>query len=90
MMNKKLMPLSDNFFNKTRQIILKIMEDYNLEGFLITSPANIFYFTGFFYVTNERPVGLYVSKKNKSKLFIPLLEKENSDKILVDEVCIYE
>ena len=71
MMNKNLMPLSVNFFNKTRQIILKIIEDYNLEGFLITNPANIFYFTGFFYVTNERPVGLYISKKiNQNSLFL--------------------
>ena len=90
MLNRNLMPLSNNFFIKTRQIILKIIEDYNLEGFLITSPANIFYFTGFFYVTNERPVGLYLSKQNKSKLFIPLLEKENAENISVDEICIYE
>ena len=43
MMNKNLMLLSVNFFNKTRQIILKIIADYNVGGFLITNPANIFY-----------------------------------------------
>ena len=46
--------------------------------------------TGFFYVTNERPSGFYLSKNNKSKLFIPLLEKENAERIKVDDVHIYE
>ena len=90
MLNKNIKPLSSIFFSKTRDIILNIIEDNNLEGFLIINPINIYYFTGFFYVTNERPVGFYLSKNNESKLFIPLLEKENADNILVDEVYIYE
>ena len=72
------MPLSINFYKETRKKLLNLIEEKDLEGFLVTNPANIFYFTGFFYVTNERPSGFYLSKNNKSKLFIPLLEKENS------------
>jgi len=87
---KKITPLSKNFYKKTRKMLLNLIEEKNLEGFLITNPANIFYFTGFFYVTNERPSGFYLSKNNKSKLFIPLLEKENSENLNVDDIYIYE
>ena len=70
--------------------ILNLIHEKNLDGFLVTNPANIFYFTGFFYVTNERPSGFFLSKNNKSKLFIPLLEKENAESLNVDEINIYE
>ena len=86
----KIEPLSDNFYNQTRKLLLNFIEEKGLEGYLVTNPANIFYFTGFFYVTNERPSGFYISKDNKSKLFIPLLEKENSENTVVDNTLIYE
>ncbi len=86
----KIEPLSDNFYNQTRKLLLNFIEEKGLEGYLVTNPANIFYFTGFFYVTNERPSGFYISKYNKSKLFIPLLEKENSENTVVDNILIYE
>ena len=86
----KIKPLSDNFYNQTRKLLLRFIEEKGLEGYLVTNPANIFYFTGFFYVTNERPSGFYISKDNKSKLFIPLLEKENSENTVVDDILIYE
>ena len=86
----KIKPLSDNFYNQTRKLLLNFIEEKGLEGYLVTNPANIFYFTGFFYVTNERPSGFYISKDNKSKLFIPLLEKENSENTVVDNILIYE
>ena len=86
----KIKPLSDNFYNQTRKLLLSFIEEKGLEGYLVTNPANIFYFTGFFYVTNERPSGFYISKDNKSKLFIPLLEKENSENTVVDDILIYE
>ena len=91
-MEKKLTtkPLSKKFYEQTRQNLLNLIDKKNLDGFLITNPANIYYFTGFFYVTNERPSGFYLSKKNKSKLFIPLLEKENAENVNIDNVCIYE
>ena len=87
---KKIKPLSNNFYNQTRKMLLRLIEEKDLDGFLITNPANIFYFTGFFYVTNERPSGFFLSKENKSKLFIPLLEKENSENTIIDEILIYE
>ena len=87
---KKIKPLSNNFYNQTRKMLLRLIEENDLDGFLITNPANIFYFTGFFYVTNERPSGFFLSKENKSKLFIPLLEKENSENTIIDEILIYE
>ena len=87
---KKIEPLSNNFYNQTRKLLLNFIEEKGLEGYLVTNPANIFYFTGFFYVTNERPSGFYISKDNKSKLFIPLLEKENSENTVVDNILIYE
>ena len=91
-MEKKLStkPLSKKFYDQTKQNLLNLIDKKNLDGFLITNPANIYYFTGFFYVTNERPSGFYLSKKNKSKLFIPLLEKENAENVNIDNVCIYE
>ena len=61
---KKIKPLSNNFYNQTRKMLLRLIEEKDLDGFLITNPANIFYFTGFFYVTNERPSGFFLSKEN--------------------------
>ena len=87
---KKISPLSENFYQSTRKKLLNLIHEKNLDGFLVTNPANIFYFTGFFYVTNERPSGFFLSKNNKSKLFIPLLEKENAENVNIDEVNIYE
>ena len=87
---KIIKPLSGNFYDETRNKLLNLIEEQNLDGFLITNPANIFYFTGFFYVTNERPSGFYLSRNNISKLFIPLLEKENAESLKVNEVHIYE
>ena len=83
-------PLSEDFYKSTRKKLLNLIHEKNLDGFLVTNPANIFYFTGFFYVTNERPSGFYLSKNNKSKLFIPLLEKENAENVNVNEINIYE
>ncbi|MBT5213370.1 MAG: aminopeptidase P family protein [Pelagibacteraceae bacterium] len=83
-------PLSGNFYKETKNKLLNLIEEKNLDGFLVTNPANIFYFTGFFYVTNERPSGFYLSKNNISKLFIPLLEKENAENLQVNEIHIYE
>ena len=87
---KKIKPLDDSFYDKTKKSILNTIIQKNLEGVLITDPNNLFYYTGFFYVTNERPVGLYIDKNYKTKLFIPLLEKENAENIKVDEILIYE
>ena len=44
----KIEPLSDNFYNQTRKLLLNFIEEKGLEGYLVTNPANIFYFTGFF------------------------------------------
>lgn len=88
--HNNISPLSENFYKSTRKKLLNLIHEKNLDGCLVTNPANIFYFTGFFYVTNERPSGFYLSKNNKTKLFIPLLEKENSESLNVDEINIYE
>ena len=88
--HNNISPLSENFYKSTRKKLLNLIHEKNLDGCLVTNPANIFYFTGFFYVTNERPSGFYLSKNNKTKLFIPLLEKENAENLNVDEINIYE
>jgi len=88
--HNNISPLSENFYKSTRKKLLNLIHEKNLDGCLVTNPANIFYFTGFFYVTNERPSGFYLSKNNKTKLFIPLLEKENAESLNVDEINIYE
>ena len=40
-------PLSKNFYKSTRQKLLNLINENNLDGCLVTNPANIFYFTGF-------------------------------------------
>ena len=61
-MENKTSPLSDRFYKDTRKKLVGLIQEKNLDGFLVTNPANIFYFTGFFYVTNERPSGFFLSK----------------------------
>ena len=53
--HNNISPLSENFYKSTRKKLLNLINEKNLDGCLVTNPANIFYFTGFFYVTNERP-----------------------------------
>ena len=45
-------PLSENFYKNTRKKLLNLIHEKNLDGCLVTNPANIFYFTGFFYLLN--------------------------------------
>ena len=56
----KFSPLSEDFYQSTRKKLLNLIHEKNLDGFLVTNPANIIYFTGFFYVTNERPSGFFL------------------------------
>ena len=43
----------------------------------LTSPASVFYLTGYSYIATERPMALIVPVKGKITLFAPLLERDH-------------
>jgi Xaa-Pro dipeptidase len=50
-----------------------------LDGILILGAANLTWASGFFYIPNERPQGLYIPVDGEPILFVPFLEKENAE-----------
>ena len=44
----KIEPLSDNFYNQTRKLLLNFIEEKGLEGYLVTNPATYFILLDFF------------------------------------------
>ena len=48
------------------------------EGLLLLHPANVIWATGFFFIPNERPLGLYIPVDAPATLLVPFLEKENA------------
>lgn len=65
-----------------RQRLLQIqryLDAQALEGILILNAPNLTWASGFFYIPNERPQGLYVPLGGDPILFVPFLEKENAE-----------
>ncbi|PAV30468.1 peptidase M24 family protein [Virgibacillus profundi] len=62
------------------QTLLKSLNENNIDVGMITSPANVFYFTGFNSDPHERFMALIFDNLNKEfTLFVPALDKEIAD-----------
>ncbi len=65
-----------------RQRLLKIqrhLDARKLDGLLLLNAANVTWASGFFYIPNERPQGIYVPVSGDPIMFVPFLEKENAE-----------
>jgi Xaa-Pro dipeptidase len=59
--------------------IQRYLDAQALDGILILNAPNLTWASGFFYIPNERPQGLYVPLAGDPILFVPFLEKENAE-----------
>lgn len=65
-----------NRYDERFQQLKSYMESQDMELLMITSPINIYYFTGFFSDPHERFMALFYSKEGEASLFVPSLDKE--------------
>ena len=72
----RMMPLSINFYKETRKKLLNLIEEKDLEGFLVTNPANIFYFTGFFMLQMKDLQVFIYQKITKANCLFHYLKKK--------------
>jgi Xaa-Pro dipeptidase len=76
------------YIRKTRQIQDQMATE-KLDGLLLLDPYNIFYATGFFHLSTERPLGAYIPASGDPTFFVPLLEQEMAAETWVQDVRIY-
>ena len=77
-------------FTRRKKVIAKRLEERNLSALCLFSPNQIFYLTGFSFLPTERPISLiYYPGKDRTTLYVPLLEREHAEKSCVDEVQTY-
>ena len=79
---------TDWYQRKTRQIQQKMGEE-GLDALLLLDPYNIFYSTGFFHQSTERPLGLFLPQSGDPAFYVPLLEQEMASETWVDDVHVY-
>ncbi len=73
---------------KTRQIQTQ-MEIEKLDALLLLDPYNIFYATGFFHQSTERPLGALIPAAGDPVFFVPLLELDMAVETWVKDVRTY-
>jgi Xaa-Pro dipeptidase len=71
--------LEQTSYSERREEIRRYLAGQGLDGILILNAANLTWATGFFYIPNERPQGLYIPVDGEPILFVPFLEKENAE-----------
>ena len=77
-------------FGRRRARVADGLSRRGLEALCLFSPPQIFYLTGFSFIATERPIGaLFVPDRNRIALFVPLLEREHAEGLMVDEARTY-
>lgn len=83
------MKLSTEWYKNTTRRIQEQMGIEGYDGLLLLDNYNVFYATGFFHQTTERPLGVYIPAQGKPTFYVPLLEKEMAEATWVDTVKWY-
>lgn len=73
---------------KTRQIQAQMAVE-KLDALLLLDPYNIFYATGFFHQSTERPLGALIPAAGDPVFFVPLLELDMAVETWVKDVRTY-
>jgi Xaa-Pro aminopeptidase len=68
--------LPDSFYTSVRTRLAEALDERGLDGFLATSPADVAFLSGFFYIATERPVYLWIPRDGEPLLVIPRLDEE--------------
>ena len=56
------MRLPETFYTSVRSRLSEALDARGLDGFLATSPADVAFLSGFFYIATERPVYLWMPR----------------------------
>jgi Xaa-Pro dipeptidase len=83
------MKLTIDWYKHTTQRIQTQIGKEGLDGLLLLDNFNVFYATGFFHQTTERPLGVYIPAVGKPTFYVPLLEKEMAEATWVEDVKWY-
>lgn len=70
------MRLPDSFYTGVRASLAGALGERDLDGFLATSPADVAFLSGFFFIATERPVYLWLPRGGDPLLIIPRLDEE--------------
>ncbi|MEV0569303.1 Xaa-Pro peptidase family protein [Dactylosporangium sp. NPDC050588] len=86
------MRLPDSFYSSVRAELTEALGERGLDGFLATSPADVAYLCGFFYIATERPVYLWMPRSGDPLLVIPRLDDEYAaqQRVTVETVSYFE
>jgi Xaa-Pro dipeptidase len=85
-----LQPLSASFYQKLITRLQGRLNAENLKGILLLDMYNVIYLSGFFHSPSERPIGLFVPDAGDPVLFIPLLERDHTTHLFLDDIRSYE
>lgn len=77
-----------NRYDERFQQLKSYMESQDMGLLMITSPINIYYFTGFFSDPHERFMALFYSKEGEASLFVPSLDEESAQQHAVVSAII--
>ncbi|RIV36740.1 M24 family metallopeptidase [Micromonospora radicis] len=70
------MRLPESFYSSVRTRLGEALDERGLDGFLATSPPDVAFLSGFFYIATERPVYLWMPRDGEPLLVIPRLDEE--------------
>ncbi|RLG98414.1 aminopeptidase P family protein [Candidatus Bathyarchaeota archaeon] len=69
--------ISQKEFERRIEAVKQELVKRKIAALYLTSPASVFYLTGYSYIATERPMALIVPVKGKITLFAPLLERDH-------------
>ncbi|GAA3775449.1 Xaa-Pro peptidase family protein [Plantactinospora mayteni] len=86
------MRLPDSFYSSVRARLADALDVRGLDGFLATSPADVAFLSGFFYIATERPVYLWMPREGDPLLVIPRLDEEYAaqQSVKIETVSYFE
>jgi Xaa-Pro dipeptidase len=83
------MKLTVDWYKRKTCQIQEQMAKEGLDGILLLDPYNIFYATGFFHQSTERPLGCFIPQNGAPVFYVPLLEQEMALETWVTDVKTY-
>lgn len=82
--------IPENELKQRQEKLINSLSEQNVHGAILFSNINIFYLTGFYFWTTERPIALIVNADSTIHLLVPRLELEHAEAFaLVDKVISY-
>ncbi len=81
--------LSTNWYINKVEEIKSGLRNSGLDAILLLDPYNIYYASGFFHTSTERPLGMFIRAEGDPILYVPALEKEMAEDTWVSDIKVY-